>query len=137
MTSNLIMSPNKMDNPNLLSPLTLAFIGDTVFDLLVKSKLIYEANRPVGKLHSCAAAKVCAGAQAKAIEHLMDELSEEELAVYKRGRNAHTGHTPKNASEAEYHMATGLEALFGWLYLKEEHKRLQELFDSICKNQTE
>lgn len=125
------MSLNENCNPNLLSPLTLAFIGDTVFDLLVREQLINDANRPVGKLHSLAAARVCAGAQARAYERLTKELSADELATFKRGRNAHSNHTPKNASEADYHAATGLEALFGWLYLNGESERLKELFEKI------
>ncbi|MEI6579470.1 MAG: ribonuclease III domain-containing protein [Eubacteriales bacterium] len=135
MTLNLTMSHDETNNPSLLSPLSLAFIGDTVFDLLVKEQLINEANRPVGKLHSLSAGRVCAGAQAIAAEKIWQVLNEEEQAIFKRGRNAHTGHTPKNASEAEYHAATGLEALFGWLYLKSENTRLQELFELICKVQ--
>lgn len=125
------MSLNKNGDPSLLSPLTLAFIGDTVFDLLVREQLVNEANRPVGKLHALSAGRVCAGAQAKSAEYIMDALSEEEQTIFKRGRNAHSKNTPKNASEAEYHAATGLEALFGWLYLNGDNKRINELFCKI------
>jgi len=128
------MSRDEKNDPGLLSPLALAFVGDTVFDLLVKEQLINEANRPVGKLHVLTAGRVCAGAQAKASEYIMETLSEEEQAIFKRGRNAHSNHTPKNASEAEYHAATGLETLFGWLYLKGDNGRIKELFEKISEN---
>lgn len=114
-----------------ISPLGLAFVGDTVFDLFVREMLLCEANRPVKKLHSKAAEIVNAGAQAEAAEKIMPVLSEKELAVLKRGRNAHTNHTAKNASGRDYHRATGLEALFGYLYLKGEMQRLRELFGLI------
>ncbi len=114
-----------------LSPLTLAFMGDTVYDLLVRSELICEANRPVKDLHSTASKKVCAKAQADVIRKIMDILTEDELAVFKRGRNAHTGAIPKHASSADYHYATGLESLFGWLYLKGETERIKVLFNAI------
>ena len=70
-----------------------------------------------------------------AVERIWNALSEDEQAIIKRGRNAHSGHKPKNASEAEYHAATGLEALFGWLYLKNENTRLQEIFIMICETE--
>ncbi|MBP3697239.1 MAG: ribonuclease III [Clostridia bacterium] len=114
-----------------LSPLNLAFVGDTVFDLLVRSELVCEANRPVNALHKTASTKVCAKAQAEAINVIMPMLSEDELAVFKRGRNAHTGGIPKNQSSADYHYATGLECLFGWLYLKEKTERIKELYAAI------
>lgn len=113
------------------SPLALAFVGDTVFDLLVRSELLCDANRPVGALHPMAAKKVCAAAQAKAAKLLLPELTEEETAVFKRGRNAHTGGIPKNASSADYHYATGLESLFGWLYLKGNTDRINYLYGII------
>lgn len=121
----------KTPDASSLSPLTLAFLGDTVFDLLVRSELICEANRPVKDLHSTASKRVCAKAQADGIRSVMDMLSEDELAVFKRGRNAHTGAIPKHASSADYHYATGLESLFGWLYLKGETERIKQLFNAI------
>ncbi len=117
----------------MMSPLTLAFIGDTVFDLLVRSELVCEANRPVDALHKSAAKRVCASAQASSIKSIMPMLSEEEEAVFKRGRNAKTGGIPKHQSSADYHHATGLESLFGWLYLRGETDRINELFDEIKK----
>lgn len=98
----------KNTDPDLLSPLTLAFIGDTVFDLLVRGNLVMQANRPVGKLHPLAAKRVCAAAQARAAQVIAPVLTEHEADIYRRGRNAHTGRVPKSASSAEYHSATGL-----------------------------
>lgn len=125
---------NESVDVSTLSPLTLAFLGDTVFDLLVRSELVCEANRPVKELHSAASKRVCAGAQADGIRSILDTLSEEELDVFKRGRNAHTGAIPKHASSADYHYATGLESLFGWLYLKGETERIIQLFGAVKKN---
>lgn len=118
-------------NASSLSPLTLAFVGDTVFDLLVRSELVCEANRPVDSLHKAASKRVCASAQSASIKAIMPMLSEEEEAVFKRGRNAKTGGTPKNQSNADYHYATGLEALFGWLYLSGKTERINELFAAL------
>ncbi len=118
-------------NPEQLSPLTLAFIGDTVFDLFVRERLVCLANRPVNTLHSLAVTKVKASAQAEAAKKIAPSLSEKELSVFKRGRNAHTNHKAKNSSESDYHYATGLEALFGYLYLSGSLERLRELFDLI------
>lgn len=132
MTFELNLS--EIAKPSSLSPLTLAFIGDAVFDLLVRERLISQANRPVSRLHEQAAGMVCAPAQAKAAQAIMPELTEEEQAIYKRGRNAHTGSIPKNASGAQYHSATGLETLFGWLCLEGKSERVSELFELICKN---
>ncbi len=111
-----------------LSPLTLAFVGDTVFDLLIRSELVCEANRPVNVLHTMASKKVCAAAQAESMRKILPVLTEDETAVFKRGRNAHTGGIPKHASSADYHYATGLESLFGWLYLRGETERIKELY---------
>lgn len=114
-----------------LSPLTLAFVGDTVFDLFVREKLVCQANRPVNKLHKKASAKVNAASQAKSARLLLDILTEKEISVFKKGRNAHTNHKAKNMSESDYHAATGLEALFGYLYLDGQIERLKELFNYI------
>lgn len=122
---------NKPCDPDSLSPLTLAFIGDGVYDLFVREQLICRGNCPVGTLHKAAVKNVCCQAQAEAIQKLLPMLTEEEQAIYKRGRNAHTSRTPKNATLADYHAATGLEALFGYLYVKGELLRLRELFQNI------
>lgn len=111
-----------------LSPLTLAFIGDTVYDLFVREEIICKANRPANDLHSLAVKSVKASAQSQAAEIIIPVLTEEELAVYKRGRNAKTSHIAKNSTTGDYHKATGLEALFGYLYLCGNINRLKELF---------
>lgn len=124
---------NKECDTENLSPLTLAFMGDTVFDMFVREQLICQANRPVNALHSSATRLVKASAQSKAMDKIIDMLTEKELTVFKRGRNTHTNHRAKNASEGDYHRATGLEALFGYLYLKGEIERLRELFGVISQ----
>ena len=134
MTSNLttlIKNNEAESDPKQMSPLSLAFLGDAVFGLLVRERLLSEANRPAGQLHSLSAKIVCAGAQFEAMKKVMENLSEDELSQFKRGRNAHTGHKPKHSSETEYHYATGLETLFGYLYLSGRSERLNELFNEI------
>ncbi len=122
---------DKTADVSSLSPLTLAFVGDTVFDLLTRTELVCEANRPVNALHTMASKKVCAAAQAESLRKILPLLTEDETAVFKRGRNAHTGGIPKHASSADYHYATGLESLFGWLYLKGETDRIKELYNAM------
>lgn len=133
----MLLPENISQNPNTYSPLALAFLGDAVYGLLVREQLLLTANRPVGKLHTLSVQSVNARAQAEAMKKILPMLTEEELAVYKRGRNAHPGHTPKNQSEGDYHSATGLEALFGWLYLQNAEARLRELFDRIQESGVE
>ncbi len=120
-------------NVESLSALNLAFVGDTVFDLLVRERLLCQANRPVNVQHTLAARQVKAAAQAKAAKALLPELTAREEAVFRRGRNAHSRHKAKNATEGDYHYATGLEALFGDLYLRGETERLRTLFDLIIE----
>lgn len=122
-----------MNNPNLLSPSTLAFVGDGVYGLLVREHLA-EFNRPAGELHKLSVEMVNANAQAAAYALIAPRLTEKELAIYKRGRNFHTSSIPKNSDSERYHTATGLEALFGYLYLSDEYGRLNELFDAIWLN---
>lgn len=114
-----------------LSPLTLAFIGDGVFEVFVRERLVCQANRPVNELHRQTVSHVKAAAQKQAMETLLPLLTEEETAVFKRGRNAKSNTTPKNASEGDYHWATGFETLWGYLYLKGAADRLKELFRHI------
>ncbi len=115
---------------NNLSPGTLAFVGDAYFGLLVRTRLA-EVNRPSGELHSESVKLVKASAQAKGFEAVEEMLSEKEMSVFKRGRNAHVNSVPKNASVRDYHIATGLEALFGYLHLSGEHQRAEELFNIL------
>lgn len=127
----MILPETPVQNPNTYSPLALAFLGDAVYGLLVRERLLLAANRPVRRLHTLSVQAVNARAQAQAAKKILPLLTEDELAVYKRGRNAHPGHTPKNQSEGDYHSATGVEALFGWLYLCGAEERLRVLFDRI------
>ncbi|WP_028520309.1 Mini-ribonuclease 3 [Ruminococcus flavefaciens] len=119
---------------NSYSPLTLAFLGDSVYDTLVREYLLRRANMPVAKLHSAKIRLVCAEFQSKAYDLVAEKLSEHELAVLKRGRNA-TGNTvPKHADAAEYRRATALECLFGYLYLTGGNERISELFELIINS---
>lgn len=117
------------------SPLTLAFIGDGVYDLLVRDYLVRQANRPVGELNKRKVALVNCESQAAFAKSLMPKLSEKEQAVYKRGRNAAPKCTPKHGTVADYHSATGLEALFGYLHINNEQDRIMELFNEIITQQ--
>jgi ribonuclease-3 family protein len=107
--------------------LTLAFIGDSIFDLIIRTAVVESGNAPVNKLHKRASSLVQASAQAELYHFLKDQLSEEETAIYKRGRNAKSFTSAKNAGVVEYRTATGLEALVGYLYLTDQMDRLLEL----------
>ena len=109
------------------SPLTLAYIGDAVYDLIIRTLVVNKGNQQVQKLHKETITMVQASAQARMITALNDQLSEEEHAVYKRGRNAKSASPAKNQSISDYHKATGFEALLGYLYLKKDWKRMMEL----------
>ena len=119
-----------MENKNLLNPSVLCFVGDAVYGLYVRTALA-ETNRPSGELHKLSVKLVNAVAQAEAFKIIQPILTEEELAVFKRGRNFHTNSTPKNATNGQYHTATGLECLFGFLYLSGLKNRTDELFNII------
>lgn len=99
----------------------------------MRERLVCQANCSVNNLHKKTVAQVCCGAQATAAAKIMPILTQEEQDVYMRGRNAHTTHTPKNASPADYHAATAFEALFGYLYLKGNIARLREFFSILCE----
>lgn len=109
------------------SPLTLAYIGDAIFELVVRTVLVERKNTQAEKLHKAATKIVKAETQALMIEAIKEELTEEELAVYKRGRNAKAVTRAKNATMSEYRRATGFEALMGYLYLKGDIARMIEL----------
>ena len=109
------------------SPLTLAYIGDAIFELVVRTVLVERKNAQAEKLHKAATKIVKAETQALMIEAIKEELTEEELAVYKRGRNAKAVTRAKNATMSEYRRATGFEALMGYLYLKGDIERMIEL----------
>lgn len=110
------------------SPLTLAFMGDSVYELLVRNYLVSEGNCPVRSLNKRKVELVRCQSQAKALTFMWSALSEEEKEIAMRGRNAHVGHVPKNASIGDYHAATALEALFGYLFLTDRGARLGQLF---------
>ena len=116
---------------NQYSPLTLAFMGDAVYEQLVREKLVSSANRPVRDLHPLKTQKVCATYQSKAILSIAENLTEKELSIFKRGRNATGASVPKNANASDYRHATGLECLFGYLYLTEQNERILEIFELI------
>ncbi len=109
------------------SPLSLAYIGDTIFDLLIRSIVLANGNTPVSKMHKACSEIVCATSQAKMIDAIYDDLTDEEKEVVARGRNAKSKTTAKNASVLDYRKATSLEALLGYLYMEEKIDRLYEL----------
>ena len=119
-------------NVNNLSTGVLAFVGDAYYGLLVR-EMLAETNRPSGELHSESVKLVKASAQAAAFKIIESELTDAELSVYKRGRNSHVNSIPKNSSVGEYHSATGLETLFGYLHLSDNDKRAKELFEKIIE----
>ena len=106
------------------SPLVLAYVGDAVYELMVRVKDVNHGNLPMNKLHKHSSHLVCAETQAKLIKALEGELTPEEHAVFKRGRNAKSMTSAKNASVIDYRYATGFEALVGWLFLSEQFERL-------------
>lgn len=122
-----------MDNVKMLSPSVLAFVGDAVYGLCVRQRLA-EINRPSGELHKLSVDWVNASAQARAYKIIEPYLTEDEITVFKRGRNFHTGNTPKSSTGGEYHTATGLETLFGFLHLSGKGERASELFQIIWEN---
>ena len=109
------------------SPLVLAYIGDDVYDLIVRTVLVKNRNMQVNKLHRQASKQVKASAQAEVVDKIMPLLTQEEVQIYKRGRNAHSYTKAKNATTLDYRKATGLEALMGYLYLKKDIKRIIDL----------
>lgn len=109
------------------SPLTLAYIGDSAYDLIIKSLVISGGNKQVKKLHQETSAMVQASAQSEMMRVLQPLLTEEEHGVYKRGRNAKSVSPAKNQSLTDYRRATGFEAVMGWLYLRKDWKRMIDL----------
>jgi ribonuclease-3 family protein len=114
-------------NPQNYSPLALAYIGDSVFDVMIRTMEVSRVNMQANKYHKDVSKIVCAAAQAKMILAIQDRLSDEEQAVFKRGRNAKSYTKAKNASMVDYRNATGFEALLGYLYLQEDFKRLTDV----------
>ncbi|MGF7058348.1 Mini-ribonuclease 3 [Brassicibacter mesophilus] len=118
----------------MLSSLQLAYVGDAVYELFVRTYLIGTKNISVNGMHKEAVQYVKAKAQADIIHSLEERLTEEEWSIVKRGRNAKSGTVPKNASLQDYRYATGFEALIGFLYLTEKHERILEIFSMIIKD---
>lgn len=128
----LLPQPLSFKEAELKNPLALAFIGDTVWDLLVRSRLLRSSAR-VNALHRQAIAHVNAGAQAEAFLRMQSMLNDEEQTIARRGENAHAKHNaPKNQDPLAYSRATGLETLLGYLYLTGQEQRILELFDIAC-----
>lgn len=115
------------------SPLALAYMGDSILELLVKKYFVTHSNMQPHKYHVEVSKIVKAVNQADYIDQIMEELSEDELDVYKRGRNTNTHSKAKNATMGQYRKATGLEALYGYLYLKGDMERLQYFVDGMIK----
>ncbi len=122
---------------NRLSMLALAHVGDAVYELLIRARLAAEGPSQVQQLHRRTVAFVRAEAQAAAAQRVQPLLTEEESAVYRRGRNCRVHGIPAHANPGEYHSATGLEALFGWLYLQGMTDRIAFLFEAIAGEETE
>ena len=116
---------------NLMSPLTWAYVGDCVYELYVRTKLVNETNLKPHSLHIQAIKKVKASSQAETLNKIYEELTEKEKEIVRRGRNAENHHLPKNANVQDYMYATAFEALIGYLYLTKQNTRLKEIFDKI------
>lgn len=125
--------PERGDELSGLSILGLAHIGDAVYELMVRTWLCKNGSSTAKKLHSGAVSMVSAKAQATAAQRILPCLNEGEQAVFKRGRNAHVGSVPQGSTHEQYHTATGLEALLGYLYLSGNKERLDELFEMMVK----
>lgn len=118
---------------NQYSPLTLSFLGDSVYEIYVRAKIVLYANMPANKLHSIAVKKVCAEYQAMAMNKLLEQgfLTEDEQYIARRGKNATGVSPPKHSTATQYRFATGLECLFGFLYLEGKNERLDEIFEFV------
>ena len=119
---------------NEISMLGLAHVGDAAYELMVRSMLCSNGHFPVAQLHKMTVSWVNAPAQAAAAEKILPALTEDELRIYKRGRNTKVHSVPHNAQVSQYHAATGLEALFGWLFLQGLTQRLNQLFSLITED---
>ena len=129
----MIEIPEKKISGNALNGLSLAFIGDAVYEIMVREHLLKNGSLQIGKLHKMAVEMVRASFQASVFDFLEPLLTEEENSILHRGRNASATHIPKNANAIEYRKATGVESLFGWLYLEQKNERIRELFEMILE----
>lgn len=126
--------PGKRQDVRAYSPLTLAYIGDAVYDLIIRTVVVERANRPANELHHITVKYVSAEAQSRIVETLVDSFTEEERSVYRRGRNSKPHTMSKNASPADYLKATGFEAVLGYLYLQDKMDRVLELVKKGTEN---
>ena len=122
-------------NSHEMAPLMLAYIGDAVYEVIVRTMVISKGNRQSSKLHKDSTHLVNAATQAQFAESLMEHLTDEELTVYKRGRNANSHNKAKNASTGDYRKATGFEALIGFLFLEGKTDRIHELLNKVITNE--
>lgn len=127
LTGILAAFPGKEQDIRTYSPLTLAYIGDAVYDLIIRTIVVERANRPANELHHTTVKYVSANSQSRIAQALMKELTEEEQAIYRRGKNSKPHTTAKNASVTDYLKATGFEAVIGYLYLTHRMDRVLEL----------
>ena len=123
-----------LSEPTQYSPLVLAYIGDAVYEMIIRTVIISRGNKPVKKLHTQATHYVSAAGQAEISRHIKDMLSDEEYTVFKRGRNSNLHSSAKNATVSDYRHATGFEALIGFLYIKGKYKRAVELVRAGCRS---
>ena len=128
------MSNNGNPNPNTVPTLNLAFIGDGVFDLIVREYLVKNSSAHVGELNKAKVGMVNCKTQAEFAKKLIPVLTDEEAEIFKRGRNTKVNSASKHSTISDYHAATGLETLFGYLYLKGESDRIKELFARIVES---
>ena len=123
------------DELRAISAIGLAHMGDAVYETLVRTWLCAHGKATGKELHRATIALVCAQKQAELAQRVLPQLTEEELAVYKRGRNANVHAMPRSATPAQYHAATGLECLMGWLYLRGDKERAEQLFHAMMEEE--
>lgn len=123
------------DELRAISAIGLAHMGDAVYETLVRAWLCVHGKATGKELHRATIALVCAQKQAELAQRVLPQLTEEELAVYKRGRNANVHAMPRSATPAQYHAATGLECLMGWLYLRGDKERAEQLFHAMMEEE--
>ena len=128
---------NTHENPAGLSPVSLAFVGDGIFELMVRERLVARGGMPAGKLHKVSVSMVRAAAQAAAYPAVREAATQAELEVLRRGRNVSLSRMPKSCTPDQYHKATAIEALLGYLYLGGQRQRLEEMFELIMTAQRE
>ena len=123
------------DELRAISAIGLAHMGDAVYETLVRTWLCVHGKATGKELHRATIALVCAQKQAEVAQRVLPQLTEEELAVYKRGRNANVHAMPRSATPAQYHAAPGLECLMGWLYLRGDKERAEQLFHAMMEEE--